>query len=378
MVGSNILPSRGGAGMTLVKFRDALGSDVLSFTEAARLASEKQPYPRIEHLTTSRGPLGRLYGFVPARSRQAWEERVASYQLLAYHGFFRYPTVWTQREALRHRVPYWIVPHGTLDPYVFTYRRWQKLPWFRRYGAAILREASAVIFATQREREKAAPRLGDARAAVIPWPVPAIDVAQRAAIRSDFRSRHRIDPNVRVLLVLSRLHSIKRIPETIQALADANVPDVHLIVVGPDDDQTSSQLREIAERLGIEACVHVLGPLYGDAKEAAYLAADGYISLSLKENFGFTVAEAASAELPCILAPNIDLAPALGAAGAAEVLADESLESATDAIRAFAAMNTDRMQTIGSRGRAYVQGELAPEVFQARLQELVRVSMERC
>ena len=64
---------------------------------------------------------------------------------------------------------------------------------------------------------------------------------------------------------------------------------------GGHDDE----LRALATALGLTR-VSVEGPIYGDAKTAAYREADLFVLPTLNENFGLTVAEALAAGTPAI------------------------------------------------------------------------------
>jgi glycosyltransferase involved in cell wall biosynthesis len=72
----------------------------------------------------------------------------------------------------------------------------------------------------------------------------------------------------------------------------------------------------MAEELGVPQRVHLVLPLEGEAKWAAYRDADVFVLPSQNENFGNTAAEAVAAGTPVIVTENCGIAPLLkGKAG---------------------------------------------------------------
>ena len=107
----------------------------------------------------------------------------------------------------------------------------------------------------------------------------------------------------------------------------------------------------------------MVGPIYGDEKNDYLLASDAYISLSSKENFGYTTAEALSAGLPVILSPGNDLADELNALECGWMLRDNLPESAASAISEFSSMSMDRLEEMGQRGRCWALANLDFDKF---------------
>jgi len=113
-----------------------------------------------------------------------------------------------------------------------------------------------------------------------------------------------------------------------------------LVLVGPDEgDGYRQQLETFAARLGLNGGVLFTGPLYDDAKWAAYRDADLFVLPSQNENFGNTAAEAVACGTPVLLTDRCGIAPLVdqragfvvphdrGAlqAGLARLLSDEAL-----------------------------------------------------
>jgi glycosyltransferase involved in cell wall biosynthesis len=67
----------------------------------------------------------------------------------------------------------------------------------------------------------------------------------------------------------------------------------------------------MAVELGVRSRVQFVGPLYGEAKWAAYRDADVFVLPSQNENFGNTAAEAVAAGTPVIVTEQCGIAPLL-------------------------------------------------------------------
>jgi glycosyltransferase involved in cell wall biosynthesis len=67
----------------------------------------------------------------------------------------------------------------------------------------------------------------------------------------------------------------------------------------------------MALQLGVRSKVQFIGPVFGEAKWAAYRDADVFVLPSQNENFGNTAAEAVAAGTPVIVTEQCGIAPLL-------------------------------------------------------------------
>ena len=100
------------------------------------------------------------------------------------------------------------------------------------------------------------------------------------------------------LVTVGRLIPRKAHTDLLTALALLRRADVHLHVIG--DGPLLSDLRESAERLGMEARVTFEGAVTEDRKWQMLRAADFFVSASLHEGFGIVFLEAMYAGLPIV------------------------------------------------------------------------------
>src|SRR5207245_10651543 len=86
---------------------------------------------------------------------------------------------------------------------------------------------------------------------------------------------------------------------------------VRLVFAGPDEGGVKAQLEQLASQLGVRTRVQFPGPIFGEAKWAAYRDADVFVLPSRNENFGNTAAEAVAAGTPVIVTEQCGIAPLL-------------------------------------------------------------------
>ncbi len=368
-IGLDIVPSSGGSVVAIRDFSRAAESKIISFTNPTKLKAEDSAIPGAVHIETSPGFFGRAFAWAPEFNRQRAEEAINGADLMVCHILLRYHVHWVKAIARRKNIPYWVVLHGCLDPYVFSYRSLSKKTWFHLFGRPFLKKAAYVIFATEKEKLKARTYYDGTNCRVIHWPVQAIDTTRRDYARNLIRSKHQIMPDEKIIIYLGRLHSLKRPLETITAFAKAEVSGTHLLIVGPEETISQKDCIILAKKLGIKN-VHLTGPFYGEEKNDYLLASDVYISLSHRENFGYTVAEALSAGLPVILSPGNDLADELKSLKCGWMLCDNSLETASAAIKEFSALSIDQLVEMSRRGRNWALKELDFNRFAEQIKQL--------
>jgi glycosyltransferase involved in cell wall biosynthesis len=360
----------GGSAESVRQFAAALGGLTISFTSAS-LLDQCIRKPDVEHIPVPDTRIGRTYGWPEAAACRRAEGMLQSVDFIFCHKLFRFHNDWVRRISRRIGVPYCVVPHGSLDPYVFTYRRLRKSLWMGSFGKKCFDRAAGFVFATERERKKAEPYVGSRRSWVVHWPVPHFESPDPMAARNRTRAMLGIAPDDRLLLFLGRLHSMKRPLETITSFGRATIGGAHLVIAGPADEYTVADLESFARNHGIYN-VHVIGPVYGPEKWDLYHSADGFINLSARENFGFTVAEALAAGLPVILSPGNDLAADLRRNSCGWFLDDDREEAAAKAVGSFLAAPAGRLREMGSCGRKWALDNASMGQFRSRLLGLMK------
>lgn len=366
------VPTSGGTYTSAQDFRRALGADVVSFTAAALREQAPPDGGGVHHIFIDGGPLRRSYAW-PGRGSPglaAGEQRVARASMLIVHGLFRYHAQWARALAHRYRIPYWLVPHGTLDPWVFSYRALRKKAWLALVGRHIVADAQRVLHATPQEAAAAAAYIpSHVPASVIPWPVDPQPAEPGAG--AAIRMRLGVAADADVLLVLGRLHPSKGILEAIRAVGDIAEARLHLLLVGPETRALSSaECRALGDRYA-PGRVHLTGGVENRQIKGYLAASDALLSLSRRENFGYAVAEAMAAGLPVIITPQVALASSLQGIECGWIMSERSGRAAHAALTAFLATSPTERARLGANGRQFVERELSRERFARRLRELL-------
>lgn len=374
-------PVYGGIHRSVCNFARALDGAILSFDDGAADRSElREERPVVRVACRPRWVNRSCHWVSPGMAAEA-ARAVAGSDLLVVHSMFRAHAPWAARWCREHRRPYLSVLEGCLDPWGLSRRALAKRLWLVARGRPFFAAASRVIAATAREKAKAAAWVPENRLAVVHWPVPLPDRAAPEAAREAFRTAHGIPAGDRVLLFVGRLHPMKRPAHLVDVFLRAGATGCHLVVVGMEEGVSIASLASLVPAAAAGR-VHLVGSLAGPDLAAAVRAADGFISLSHRENFGYALAEAIAAGLPVILSPGHDLAhDIVGASRSALpcgwLLPDDSAATAVAAIREFAALPTARLAELGAAGRSWADDHLSFDRFRDALRRIAADAVDR-
>ncbi|MGE5538426.1 MAG: glycosyltransferase [Gemmatimonas sp.] len=282
---------------------------------------------------------------------------VPSVDVVHVHSLYLFHDWAAGRTCRRHRVPYIVRPHGTLDPFLHRRHRWRKAIVEALFQNRMLRGAAGLHYTTTEEWKLAAPFARNARGAIVP---NAVDLAEfdRLPPRTALRSRYPAIGDRTVVLFLGRLNFKKGVDTAVAAFAAATRgrDDLFLILAGPDDGMAATAKALIAE-FGIGDRVLFTGLVGGEDKRVLLAGSDLFMLPSMSENFGIAVVEAAACGLPVILSDRINLWREFADAGAA-LVGPPSASFFADAIRRLAGDRAMAME-MGRRGGDLVRRRYA-------------------
>lgn len=367
IISLGVFKDSGGPTKTIGAFKSALGAELFSFCNSKLLAKQGLAISGAEGVLTSSLPVLRQFCYAGRSLTSIAEQEFADSGIISCHSFYRYHALWVNQMSRKYSVPYWFVPHGILDPWVMKSGRLVKKAFWSVGGRRFVDDASTVIFSTSVERDKALSQFELPGTEVIPWPVELVDCSGREIHRRRIRDELKIPEEAKVLLYFGRVHSMKKPLETIRAIAAAAVENLHLVIVGNEQDVSLGDCDRVADELGVRSRVHLIGPVYGEQKYQYMFASDGYISLSHRENFNHTAAESLSAGLPLILSLGNDLQGDIASEQCSWGLVDDELITASDAIEEFSATSSAELTAMGIRGRNWVSQNLKFDLFKNRL-----------
>jgi len=301
--------------------------------------------------------LGR-YGFSPRLLR--WlHENSGRFDGLVMHGIWTFPGVALRFAARRAHKPYAIFVHGALQPWFhqkYPLKHVKKLLyWPVQY--AVLRDALAVFFTTDIERELAKTnfRPNTWNSVVVPLGItdPEERMGDPAAQIETFYRRFPELRSRRYLLFLGRLHAIKGCDLLLKAFAKiaAFASDVDLVMAGPDQAGLQAKLQRMAEQEGIACRVHWPGRIDGDLKWGALWACDAFVLASHSENFGMAVVEALAARRPVLISNQVNIWPEIESDGVG-LVDDDTLEGTERLLRRWFDLSPDERDAMAARSRA--------------------------
>ncbi|MEI7465599.1 MAG: glycosyltransferase [Burkholderiales bacterium] len=259
------------------------------------------------------GPVGSTYG----RSDRLlpWlRAHAADYDAVVVHGLWQHHGLSVWRALRSGPVPYFVYPHGMLDPWFkqrYPLKHFKKLLYWWAAEYRVLRDAAAVLFTADEERRLAAQtfRPYRVRPAVVGYGVAAIG-ADASVDAEVFFQCWPATRGKRIVLFLGRLHPKKGGDLLIEAFSQvaARDPSLHLVMAGPDDRSgVRSGLEALALRCGMADRVTFTGMLTGDTKWAALRAAEVFALPSHQENFGIAVVEALASGLPVLISDKVNI-----------------------------------------------------------------------
>jgi glycosyltransferase involved in cell wall biosynthesis len=334
-VTASIDPAAGGVSESILRMSKAvmkLGHEVeIVSVDAPDSAWRDQLQIPIHMQGPPRGPLEYSSDF-----KQWLMQNCGRFDAIISHGLWRYNSRATRLAARAAGRPYFVFPHGMLDPWFKRYYPVKHLKkcvfwWLTEYS--VLRDAQAVLFTCKEEmllaRESFWPYKWVER--VVPLGTsepPEKSDAQQKGYREAF-------PEIqqkRVILFLGRLHEKKGCDLLLRAFLKLleTMPkdlwrDLHVMVAGPcSHPDYLTLLKHLAEKCEAlsPGSVSFPGMLSGDLKWATLRRAEVFVLPSHQENFGIAVVEAMACGTPVLISRPVNIWREIESSGAGLVDAD--------------------------------------------------------
>ncbi|MCA1658042.1 MAG: glycosyltransferase [Verrucomicrobiaceae bacterium] len=310
-------PSTGGVASAVLATSEALAARGHA-TEVAALDEPSTPWVTGAGLPVH--ALGRgvkSYGY--AQTLLPWlRQHGKNFDRVIVNGLWQYHSFAAWRAFSGTDTPYFVFPHGMLDPWfkrTYPLKHIKKLLYWPWAEYRVLRDAAAVLFTSEEERRLARESfaLYRCREVVVNYgttpPPPDLENA-----RADFFSAFPELRERRLLLFLGRLHEKKGCDLLIEAFAalrnaSGAARSLHLVMAGPAaDEQYLARLKRLTATVTKDdGSITFPGMLTGRLKWGAFSAADAFVLPSHQENFGIAVAEALACGTPVLISNKVNI-----------------------------------------------------------------------
>lgn len=295
----HVVPSMGESGGGPPRSVGQLCDHLVASTEVHLVTAEDPEDPLVtldERIQThlvqgeNRTILGRIQasGFARTLQRLHQDQKLS---ICHQHGIWLRCSHETSTFASENSIPLIIAPRGMLEPWAINNRRWKKKLAWMLYQKRDLEKATAFHATAQSEAESIRQLGFKQPIAVIPNGIVLPEAAGQRPEASNGKKN---------ALFLSRINPKKGLPMLLDAWKKVAPDDWRLVIAGNDDSNHLPVVERKIRELGLQEQVELAGPLFGDAKEAAYRDADIFVLPSYSENFGIVVAEALGYGVPVL------------------------------------------------------------------------------
>ena len=353
--------------LSAVHQRDGHSVEVVSLDDPTD--AEVQAFPLRLHAL---GPARKTYSFAPAFV--PWlRKNHARYDAVVIHGLWQYHSFGAWRALRGTTTPYYVYPHGMLDPWfkrsfpLKHVKKWLYWPWA---DYRVLRDARSVLFTCEEEKRLAPQSFALYRAHPV---VAGLGTASPPdANATAFLNLHPELQGKRILLFMGRLHPKKGCDLLLEAYAAtmANDPEWRLVFGGPDAFHWQEKLVARAQSLGIADRIVWTGMLRDSMKWSALAAAEVFALPSHQENFGIAVAESLACGVPVLISREVNIWREIEAAHAGFV-APDTLEGTTSLLNHWQQLPETERRAMRQRARHCFQRHFDIAHSAARLLEAI-------
>ena len=241
--------------------------------------------------------------FKYSRPLGTWlNSHIHEFGLAHIHAVFNHSSIAAAHVCRKAAVPYVVRPLGTLEPWSMTQKSVRKRVFWQVAGKAMLRNAAAVHYTTDAEKNSTENLLGLNHGKVIGLGVEVNSCAKEKL------AQHFPDLATQpYVLVMSRLHPKKGLDILMDAFLALGEKFGHwrLVIAGDGPSDHVSKLKEMA---AITDRIIFTGWLEGEQKDAVLSSASLLVLPSRQENFGMCVMEALARAVPVLVSPHVNLA----------------------------------------------------------------------
>mgnify|MGYP000011677030 FL=1 len=275
------------------------------------------------------GPLARLWTAHTPGLKKTLAVKIPDFDLVHIQELWHYPGYIASKIARSRNVPYIVTIHGELNEWNLQQKRLKKQIYMTAIQRGILQKSAALHAITQAESNRIRQLEIETPVAMIPNGTHTEEF-ENLPDRSQFVSRYPELENRLIVLFLGRIQQKKGLDILAQAFGNLvrTRDDVRLVVAGPDEDNTLTEVKTILKSHGALEKAVFPGMLTGEQKLEALSAADIFALTSYSEGFSVALLEALSAGLPLVITDECNF-PEVGDSRAGFVVRPNDSETAS-------------------------------------------------
>jgi glycosyltransferase involved in cell wall biosynthesis len=303
----------------------------------------------------------------------------SAFDIVHFHGVWETMMSSAGHVLTRHRRPYIVSTHGTLDTWARQRSSWKKQLALRGLGGrAYLDQAAAIVFGTASERDEASDMTLKAPTYVLPNGYNFDQ--ERPPNSKGVKQLHERFPHMRnwdrTLLFFARIHPKKGLDVLVEAFLQVSsiFPNSGLLIAGiAQDHGFEAQLRKRIRESPASKQFVFTTELTGTAGKVALDVADVFVLPSHAEGFSMAILEAMAAGLPVLITDRCHLDDVMD--WNAGWVVPPNVQSVRNGLHAAMAANTATLKAMGKAARQAVEMRYSWSNVSEQLESIYRDAM---
>jgi glycosyltransferase involved in cell wall biosynthesis len=293
---------------------------------------------------------------------RALRRNLNNFDLVYLPAVWNYPTTIAAYYCRKYRKPYIVAPKGVLFSYTKSKNAWKKWPYYKLFAERDIKNAAAIHYTAEDEANRCHSLfLGLKNQAIIVPNGIELSAFNNLPARNNLWMRYPILKNKKIILFLGRISWIKGLDLLVEAFSrlarERN--DVHLMIVGPDENNYVKKVKKWFRDEGIFERVTFTGMKVGEEKLKAFTSSDVFVLPSYSENFGMAVVEAMACSIPVIISDQVGIYREVERAKAGVIIHTDPDELYNVLVKLVD--NKQKSLEMGRRGRKLVEEQFSIE-----------------
>lgn len=238
------------------------------------------------------------------------KKNIKNYKCIVVDGIWQYHDYCVWKFATKYKIPYFVYPHGMLDPWFnkkLTIKYLKKKIYWRLFQYKILKDAKKIFFTNNTEQRLAKLSF---KPYIVKSYVTGYGINGNQYLKSTqnlFYKKYKNLKGKKIFLYIGRIAEIKGIDILIKAFSSIKENNFRLIIVGNNQNKYASELKKIINDYCISKYIIWTGPLYGKIKWDCLRSADLVCLTSHQDSLGISVIESLSSGTPVLISNKVKI-----------------------------------------------------------------------